>query len=327
MGISKSKYENISSTSVKLDLVGLIGNVSSSTPSRLSAACPPRSALPPPCYVGIGMNSYIVDSENMPQWRGDAYLLTNHYRFNVENARMNAWLSMLPKSSPGKVCYVEVTDRPKHLVNWLSVLSYVFPFVSLLPGAIFGGVSEILLLVSLVAAGLSGTAYSYFREEPGWTGPDTDTTKMRLLVLIPGDKWYLIYGENRFMKKATAGSALRDSAITYALKWMFKISTIGIFLCASNACLMAQVGLLIAYILNTIVCEVMVHTKGANTTVIGGVTCRFTHCEEYESKQKMLDYIEENGKRGLTVNCKTRMDEPGWRQHFGLTVGTYHTAV
>ncbi len=309
---AKGTYTGISPNRVKLDLVGIIAAIPSSTSKKICIACPPRSMWPPPCYVGIGMNSYIADSEDMPQWRGDAYLLTNGYRFYVENARANAWLSMFPKSSPGKLCYVSVKPQSRVPISLLAIISYVLPVLVLLPGVIFGNIAEAVLLVSVVSAGLSGTAYTYMKEKPGWVGPRNEEDDMRLLVMIPGDKWYLISGRNRDIKTATAGSAVcEQTSYTYMLKWFFKIAAIAVSLSAANTCLMAQAGLAAAYVINTAVCEAMIIFKGAKSIVIKGVICSHTNSLTFVSKQDMLQHVETEG---------LGSDMPGWRKIFNLTV-------
>lgn len=89
-------------------------------------------------------------------------------------------------------------------ISLLAIIYYVLPVLVLLPGVIFGNIAEAVMLVSVVSAGLSKTACTYMKEKPGWVGPRNEKDDMRLLVLIRGDKWYLISGINRDIKTATA---------------------------------------------------------------------------------------------------------------------------
>lgn len=149
------------------------------------------------------------------------------------------------------------------------------------------------MLVSVVSAGLSKTACTYMKEKPSWVGPRNEKDDMRLLVLIQGDKWYLISGINRDINTATAGSAVCErTSYTYMFKWLFKIAAIAVFLSAANTCLMAQAGLTAAYVVNTAVCEAMVIFKGAKSIVIKGVICSHTNSMTFVSKQDMLQHVE-----------------------------------
>lgn len=140
------------------------------------------------------------------------------------------------------------------------------------------------MLVSVVSAGLSKTACTYMKERPGWVGPRNEKDDMRLLVLIRGDKWYLISGIDRDIKTATAGLAVcEQTSYTYMFKWMFKIAAIAVFLSAAQTCLMAKAGLS-AYVVNTAVCEAMVIFKG--------VICIHTNSMTFVSKQDMLQHVE-----------------------------------
>lgn len=311
---AKDEYQSISPGNIKLHLVGLIAVIPSSTASKLSAGCPPRSTVPPPCYMGVGMNSYLRDSERMPQWRADAYLITYGYQFYVENARTNAWLSTIPGSRPGALCEVDVSAPVKRRFSILSVLSYLLPAAAVLPGAILGGAAGTTVAITLVVGGISGMLFAYEKERYDWVGPTEDEAFNRLLVFFPNDKWYLLRGRNKDIKSVTAGTAVSgETQNTFVLQWIFKISIITVAISAANAVFMVQIGLTAAYILSTAICELIVYNS-KDSIIICDRMCKCVKNSFFESKQKMLDYVESTG----IPNTEMR----NWRQHFKLTVST-----
>jgi hypothetical protein len=308
----KDRYQSISPGDIKLDLVGLIAVIPSSTASKLSTSCPPRSTIPPPCYMGVGMNSYLQDSEKMPQWRSDAYLITNGYQFYVENARTNAWLSMVPESGPGILCEIEVSPPVKKRWNTYSLLSYLLPITAVLPGAVLGGTAGIIVAAALITGGISGMLFAYEKEKYEWVGPTDDNTFNRLLVLAPDDKWYLMTGRNMDIKSVTAGTAVASGTWkTFVLQWIFKASIITVAIAAANAVFMAQVGLIAAYVFSTTICEIIIYNN-INSIIICERECKCVKKQRFKSKQNMLDYVEKK--------VSHNSDMQGWRQHFKLTV-------
>ena len=305
------KYKSISPGNIKLDLVGLIAVIPSSTSSKISVACPPHSTVPPPCYMGVGMNSYLQDSERMPQWRGDAYLITNGYNFYVENARTNAWLSMIPDSGPGVLCEIDVSPSVERRQSILSTLSYVLPVTAVIPGAILGGATGITVAAAFITAGVTGMLFSFEKEKYDWVGPANDSTFNRLLVLCPEDKWYLLRGQNKDIKSVTAGSAIsKNTWKTVALQWIFKFCILTVAISAANAVFMVQVGLVTAYALSTLICEIIV-SNNKHSVIICDRKCKYVNNFKFESKQDMLTHVEKYG--------IPNTEKDNWRKHFGLT--------